>query len=256
MVVSSPRNLLFSVIIFLALFQNGATADQVIYLNLSPSEAYVDETTTFIVEFTSTRNLSNVVMHFYVDAEKKGAKDLYNIKKNEKYFINFDYFFNKNSHLGEHYIELKIDFVAENQENESQNFYTVVDVHGEPSAIILYFFVISFFIVLIGSIVDSKLRNKSIIEFKPNERKTLFNCLVTILPISISIFTLYLTAKPELKIGMFFILLSFITSFILALYLFIIAENVSDAKANNFTIYSLLFIFLGLIQMVMLVLAF
>ncbi len=78
--------------------------------------------------------------------------------------------------------------------------------------------------------------------------------MVTILPISISIFTLYLT-ETSAKIGIFSVLISFITSFILALYL-IKAEAGGDVPADNVTIYSLSFLFLGLIEMVMVILVY
>jgi hypothetical protein len=262
-VLNFSRIILYSAIIFLVGFQNVAIANQNINFSLSPSNAYVDETTTFTIEFTSSQNLSNLIMHFFVDANEKGAKNLFNIEKNKKYFITFDHYFNKNSHLGEHYIELKIDFITENQEEGSNNFYTVVNVYGHekrPSAIfetiVLYFFLCLYFIALIGGFIYSKRSKKGIIDFKKEERKFLFKSIVTFLPISISIFALYLTQKPELKIGMLSILLCFITSFFSALYLFIVAENVSDAKADNFTLYSLSFLFLGLVEMVLLVLFF
>lgn len=248
----------FSIIIFLIGFQNVAIANQSINLNLSPSETYVDETTTFTIEFTSAQNLSNVIMHFYVDADKKGAKNLLSIERNEKYFITFDYFFNKNSYLGEHYIELKIDFVAENRKKDSENFYGIVEVYGNkkiPYAIFEYFLLCLFFIVLIISLIHSVYSKTSIIKFDKEERKILFGLIVTILPISISIFILYLAEKVELKIGIFSLLLSFITSFILALYVFIVAKE-DHVKADNFTFYSLCFLFLGLIEMAILVLVF
>jgi hypothetical protein len=251
------RIILFSLIIILIGFQNVAIANQSINLSLSPSEAYLDETTTFAMELTPTQNLSNVVVYFYVDAEKKGAKNLFNIEKNEKYFITFDYFFNKNSYLGEHYIELKIDFVAENQEKDSEHFYAVVDVYSKKKPSAIFVLLIPFLIVvLITGFVLFKYSDTSIIEFKKDERKILFGFVLTIIPISVSIFTLYLTEKPELKIGIFSILLSFIVSFILALYWFIIAEKKSDVEADNLVLCSLFFLFSGLIEMVMLVLFF
>ena len=110
-----------------------------------------------------------------------------------------------------------------------------------------------------GNVTDklgAKLWDKLYIEFSEEERKNLFNFIITILPISISIFILKLTEKTELKLGIFAILLSFITSFILVFYLFIKAEKESEVAANNVTLYSLWFLFLGLIQMLLLVLAF
>lgn len=267
MIVKLSNNILFSIIIFLIGFQNIAIADQIpnqiIKMNLSPSDAYIDKTTTFTTEFTSAQNLSFAVIHFYMDAEKKGAKSLFFVEKNKKYFITFDNFFDKSSHFGEHYIELKIDYVTENQKNGTENFYTVVNIYDNKKGqtaifetILLYFLPFLFLAVVIGSIVHSKHSKDSVIKFDPGDRKTLFNFILTSLPISISIFTLYITGKPELKIGMISIFLSLLTSLIFALYVFILAEKESDTKANNFTVYSLCFLFLALIEMILLVLVF
>lgn len=254
------RIIIFSIIFLLLGFQNVAYANQSI-ISLSPSNIYVDETTTFTIEFTPAQNLSNVIMHFVIDAEEKGTKKLNKVLKNETYFITFDYSFNKNSYLGEHYIELKTDFIAENQEKISENFYTAVNVYEKrPPTIykinVSFFLLGLYFIILIGGFIYSKLLDRSIIEFVEEERKFLFKSIVTFLPISISIFTLYLAQKPELKIGILTVLLAFITSFFSALYLFIIAEKENEPEANNFTLYTLCFIFLGLIDMIVLILFF
>lgn len=260
-------------IFFFVGVQSVAFANPSINLSLSPSKAYVGETTTFTVEFTTTQNLSNAVVHFYVDAEKKGAKDLYNIERNKKYITNFDYFFNKNSHLGEHYIELEIDSIIGNKKKNSELFYAIVDVHDIKQRntfveliLLCFFFILTIFCFFhnksskgnvtdkLGAKLWAKLWDTLYIEFSEEERKNLFNFIITILPISISIFILKLTEKTELKLGIFAILLSFITSFILVFYLFIKAEKESEVVANNVTLYSLWFLFLGLIQMLLLVL--
>jgi hypothetical protein len=264
MISNLHRLILFFVIFFLVGVQSVAFANPSINLSLSPSKAYVGETTTFTVEFTTTQNLSNAVVHFYVDAEKKGAKDLYNIERNKKYITNFDYFFNKNSHLGEHYIELEIDSITENKKKNSELFYAIVDVQDIKQKntfveliLLCFFFILTIFCFFHNKSSKSngtnKLWDKLHIEFSKEERKkTLFSFIIIILPISISI--LKLTEKTELKLGIFAILLSFITSFILVFYLFIKAEKDSEAAANNVTLYSLWFLFLGLIQMLLLVL--
>lgn len=262
------RLILFFVIFFLVGVQSVAFANPSINLSLSPSKAYVGETTTFTVEFTTTQNLSNAVVHFYVDAEKKGAKDLFNIERNKKYITNFDYFFNENSHLGEHYIKLEIDYITGNKKKNSELFYAIVDVHDIKKRnsfveliLLCFFFILTIFCFFHnksskGNGTDKlwdKLWDKLHIKFSKEERKkTLFRFIIIILPISISI--LKLTEKTELKLGIFSILLSFITSFILVLYLFIKAEKDSKVLANNVTLYSLWFLFLGLIQTILLVL--
>lgn len=258
MVANLFRNIFFSVLIFLITYQNVAIASQNINLNLSPQNAYVDETTTFTIEFSSEQNLSNVIMHFYVDAEKIGAKELFDIEGGKKYFITFDYFFNRNLYLGEHYIELKTEFETENQEKGSKYIYSVVDVYDKrPSAILktILLFLLNI-VALFRGVRYLKGRNTNIIKFDPEDRRILFNIIVTVLPISLSTFTLYLTEKPELKIGLLSILLSFIISFILAIYSYLKAEKKSDVKANNFTLFSLCFLFLGVTEMVMLALVF
>lgn len=256
MLLNFFRIILYSLIIFSLGFQNVAIANQNIILSLSPSNAYVDETTTFTIEFTSAQNLSNVIIHFFVDAKEIGAKNLYDIEKNEKNNIAFDYLFNKNSHLGEHYIEIKIDYITENQEHISEKLYTVVDVYGHEKKTNVFF--LFYLIILICGFLYSNFSKKAIIEFKIQERKILFKSIVTFLPVTISIFTLYFTQKPEfdLKIGMLSVLLCFITSFFSAFYLYIIAEKMSDTKANNFTSFSLIFLFLGLVEMILLILIF
>ncbi len=254
--VNFIRTISLSAIIFLIGFQN-AVADQSINLNLSPSQVNANEISTFSVELTSSRNLSNIVIHFYVDAEKKGAKYVVKLEKNRKYFTNFDYFFNKNSYLGEHYIELKIDYVTEYGERNSESFYAKIDVYGNKK-LSSYIFIIFFLhiAILIGGLFYSRKLTNSKVKFDQESRKTLFSFLVTVLPISISIFALYLSEKPELKLGMFSILLSFTISFFLAFYLFIQAEKKGEVEANNITLFSLIFLFIGLIEMVILVAAF
>src|SRR3972149_5244851 len=99
-----------------------------------------------------------------------------------------------------------------------------------------------------------KYRKKSEIKFDHEDRKTLFSVMVTVLTISISIFTF--TDKFELKIGILSILISLIISFISALFMFIFGERWSETDANHFAFYSLCFLLLGLIEMILLVLFF
>ena len=127
-IANSLRIILLFIVFLLILFPNVAIANQSINFSLSPSHAYVDETTTFTIEFTSSRNLSNAVMYFYVDSEKKGAKNIFNIEKNKTNYFIFDCFFDKNSYSGEHYFELHMDLISENQEKNNETFYTVINV--------------------------------------------------------------------------------------------------------------------------------
>ena len=249
--------IIFFLLIFLTL--DIVFADQIINLNLSPSEAYLKETTTFNIEFTSSQNLSMVIIHFYIDAKKQGVKKLTNIEKNRIYLVTFDNCFNEQSYEGEHYTELKIDFISENKENGSESYYGSVNVYSERKNItefLIYILIIPPFFLLRKFTCINKSKNDAIIEFRDTDRRFLFGFLVTILPISISIFILYISEKPELKIGILSLLICFIISFMLALYSFIIAEGKGEVKANNSILYSVYFIILALIEMVVLIFIF
>lgn len=257
-IANSLRIILLFIVFLLILFPNVAIANQSINFSLSPSHAYVDETTTFTIEFTSSRNLSNAVMYFYVDSEKKGAKNIFNIEKNKTNYFIFDCFFDKNSYSGEHYFELHMDLISENQEKNNETFYTVINVDKREKLSNFFNFVIFLMPILIAlplCFFHQKYSKKSIIKFERNERKALFNFLITVLPISTSLFTLSFSEKSELKFGMLSIITSFIISFILALIMFK-AESWAKTDANHFAFYSLSFLLLALIEMIVLVLIF
>ena len=93
------------------------------------------------------------------------------------------------------------------------------------------------------------------IDLTDDARKTIFNLLITVLPIAISFFSLSID-KPWLKINIFPLILCFTISYLIAVYSLIkfgIDRPTNTIKANKSIFYSLIFLVLGLINMLLLI---
>lgn len=231
---------------------NVVLANDLISLNLSPGDIYRGSTTTIFLEINSNYNISDIKIQLYVDGNKVGAKGASEIVNDKTYLLTFDYFSPEDSYLGEHYIELELDYFMDGIPN-SKIFYKTINVSDKGNHYgLIYLFLLIIMVVVI--IINRHFDKKNIINFEGDGRRTIFGLIITILPISSSFFALSID-KTQLLIGIIPILISFVISYGLAIYAFIRYELASKrpVKANNYIFYSILFLFIGLINMVFLI---
>lgn len=221
-------------------------------MSISPSSTNIDDTTTFHISFISSQNISNATIQFNVDSENKGSEKIFNIMSYQNRSLTFDYLFNGQSYEGEHYIVSKMDFVLNNGKISSETFYNTVYVTRRG---IQYLLIGAIFILFIAFLIIQTYvihRKESIIEFDKGELKVIFSLIITVLPISMSFFVLSIQ-NPAIKRIILPTLFAFAISFFLAIYGLAVIKN-NFVRINNFVFYSLCFMFLGIIYMIVSVL--
>ena len=214
--------------------------------------------TRFSVELISTQNLSDVEVQIYIDGNKIGAKGIPILEKAKPKLIIFDHFFDDISYIGEHYIELMITSNDETKSSYSKKFYSIISISDNKISYLIITLVIIFVLNLLFLIfvcIKNKEYNekvKSIIDFGSENRKVIFSLIITVLPIVASYFVSIID-NPILKMEVVPIILCFCLSYALIIYAFIKwPGDKLNYKANNYTLYSISFLFLGLIDMLLL----
>jgi|GEM_PF-4114965 len=216
-------------------------------IKISPTTATIGKTETFVIEINSSKDLNKVILEFFVDGSKKGAKSLLNIKKGEPNFIYFDCFFGRDSYLGEHYIEICANYTMEtNIEKSMFNYYSIM-LRGNQMPLWAIIFNLSP-ILLFLYIIYKTINSKSIIVFSADDRKMIFNILITILPISVS-FSIFILDRPELKIFGLLVILNFLISYFTVIYSYF-KDKSNSVYANNSILLSLSLFIYGLFNLI------
>ena len=252
MTARSSTILFFLIFISIALLQD-SDASNIMNLSFFPSETIGGITTTLYIEVLPYQNLSDIVLRLSIDGDEKAVKNILRLTKNVNQNTTFDHYFAKNDYLGEHYIEIKMNYTNEDNKTKSEVFYETINILENKKPFNTFrniFLVFSFVIIVINVLKRFFCNNKYIIELNPDEIKTLFNLQITVLPISISLFLL-LAEKEWMKFGTIFTLYSFLISFVLATYSFITAIKKNSDLASNFLISSLAFLLFGLFNLVL-----
>lgn len=245
MIIQSIKKFLVLALFCIIVMQDTCLADDMIAFNLTPSIVYRENTATFRVDLIPIKDLKDTEIEFYVDASKIGAKELPKLEGNRSNWITFDHYFDANSYIGEHYIELRINTSSDNVSFYRGNFLTSVGLSDKSRPYFIFLLVDLAFLVISFFEINKK-KNES--KFSPEIRKILFALLITVLPIGTSFF-ISIINNPILKIDLILILICFAISYIISIYGFTRYEGHSGPDADNFTLYSLVFLFLGLINM-------
>lgn len=257
----SAQKLFFAIIVYLSILHNLAFANDNLIISSSPSEIYRGDTTKIFSELVSPYNLSYIEIRFLVDGAEKGVKYSTQIEKNKIKSFTFDCLFDDKSYLGEHYIEFRVNSSTDNGSIIYKNFYEIKELKeknwmtilSEHLATILANIV--FMIILLAMYLHY--RRKSIIKLTPENRRTIFSLIITILPIATSFFSLSIDRIP-LRMNAFLIIACFVFSYFITIYSFMkyeIDESDDNVPANNFTVYSIYFLLLGLLNILIFIIA-
>jgi cytochrome bd-type quinol oxidase subunit 2 len=182
------------------------SADPSMDLLISPVSSNLNNTTSFHINFTGIQNVGNVTIKF-------------NVVEN-------------------HYIVSQIDISLNNATG-----YPSEPLYGNA-----FIFLGIIFLILVGFLyyqTHIAHKNERIIKFSDEELKTIFGLLITVLPISISLFVLSIQQRA-LKIFILPAIIAFALSFSLAIYGFAIIRD-NSVRTTNYIFYSISFIFFGII---------
>ena len=232
--------------IIIIVLQNAYSAQHEIDFDLRPSVIYRDNTTKFIIELIPNMDLNHAKIEFYVDASKIGAKELPELIGNKSNEVTFEHYFDDKSYIGEHYIEIKINSSLDKSSLIQENYLTVVNLKDKEKPYEI-FAVVDFLFLLISCLIIYNSKDKE--RFSPNIRATLFSLLITVLPIGTSFF-ISIVDKPLLKIDLAYVLSSLAVSYIICILGLTVFEGRSGPDSDTSILYSLVFLFLGLINMI------
>jgi hypothetical protein len=235
------------ILLFIDISQSASTSDA-IELGISPTETQVGKTVTFILNIYPCETLKELIVHFFVDKKEIGAKKLHNIQSDHVDSIKFDYFFGKDDYLGEHYVEIRADYLTESQRFKSTTFYYSIHVNSSYDKSLWISFLIFLSIVIFLN-YHNKEQYMLKIKLEEDRLKTIFNLLITVLPLSITIF-ISIIEKSWIKASGSILLLSFVISFIFALSTLRIDISQKVHRQSNFILSSLFLLFFGLAIMI------
>jgi hypothetical protein len=180
----------FLLIFILFALEDVCLAQNELKLDFSPNETEIGSTTKFVLKLLTNQDLHLTKIDFFVDAKEIGAKELAKIGRNNQTQVAFDYKFDDESYLGEHYIEIKLTSYAQNNTEFSKSFYRTIILSAPKSKYNIILLIDGIFLVLLIfiNLIYNYLRRLSILELDAENRKFMLNLIVTVLPIVTSYF--------------------------------------------------------------------